>query len=183
MLSYRPWPRLAAAVLLLAAGVGGCGSDKTRGSVKPEKWAEQVCTALAPWRNEIRDLTSRAQQEMDAAKSPAQARTGLVALLDGAAQSSERARVRVTAAGVPDATNGRQVATEFADSLRRTRDAYGHAKDTVAALPTAQSKPFYDQVSAAFDQLDRDYKAGAVNLSVVDSKELKQAFDTVPACR
>jgi hypothetical protein len=174
---------VAVAVLVTGVASAACSSDKSRGSVKPEKWADKVCTALAPWRTEISALTTRAQQEMDAAKNATQARAGLVTLLDGAAASSERARARVAAAGVPDAANGRRVATEFTESLRRTRDAYGRAKDTVAGLPTTVAKTFYDRVSAAFEQLDQDYRAGSVNLTAVDSKELQRAFDTVPACR
>jgi hypothetical protein len=150
-----------------------------------------VCQALTPWRSEIDALMTRAQQRMDTAArtagdtpaGAAQAKSGLVELLGGAEASSEQARSRVAAAGLPDAENGRRVAAEFTESLRRTRDAYAKAKSAIAALPTAEAKKFYDAVASAFGQLNVDYAAGAIDLEAVRSRELKQAFDEVPACR
>jgi hypothetical protein len=150
-------------------------------------WAGAVCTALTPWRGEIDALMVRAQQRLDAAAKGsagvAQAKDGLVELLVGAESASEQARSRVQGAGTPDADNGRVVAAEFTDSLRRTRDAYGRAKNTVAALPTTDAKTFYDAVLAAFAELEKDYAAGSLDLSRVSSRELKKAFAEVPACR
>lgn len=177
--------RIVFSVVLLAAGLAGCGADGAddRGDVAAAAWAGRVCEALTPWRNQIDALMTRAQQRMEAAKGPDQAKTGLVELLGGAEASSEQARSRVSAAGLPDADNGRRVAAEFVESLRRTRDAYGMAKVRVSALPTREAKSFYDAVTAAFGQLNTDYSAGAIDLGAVRSRELKQAFDEVPACR
>lgn len=183
------------AVVLGAAVFGGAltgcgGGDEGRGDVAADDWVATVCQALRPWRGEIEELMARAQRSMDAAAAggsgPAaagSAKTGLVDLLAGAEASSERARSRVAAAGVPDADNGRRVAAEFAGSLGRTRDAYGRARDSVANLPTAQPKQFYDAVSAAFAQLATDYSAGALDLDKVGSRELKKSFAEVPECR
>jgi hypothetical protein len=172
-------PLVFVAVALAGAG---CGDDD-RGDVSPADWAGKVCQALAPWRSEIDALMVRAQQRMDSAKGPEQAKTGLVELLGGAETSSEQARARVAAAGAPDAENGKRVAAEFAESLRRTRDAYGAAKNTVAGLPTERATTFYDEVSTAFGKLNTDYAAGAIDLDAVRSRELQRAFDEVPECR
>jgi hypothetical protein len=175
----------AALIVFVALAPAGCGDDgpAERGDVAPDAWAGQVCQALTPWRGEIDALMIRAQQRMDAAIGPDQAKNGLVELLGGAEASSEQARSRVAAAGLPDADNGRRVAAEFVESLRRTRDAYGKAKVTIAALPTAEAKVFYDAVASAFGQLNTDYAAGAIDLEAVRSSDLKRAFDEVPACR
>ncbi|GIJ47391.1 hypothetical protein Val02_42770 [Virgisporangium aliadipatigenens] len=177
--------RFLAGLLVLVALVTACGEakDDGRGDKEPEAWAGAVCAALTPWRTRITDLTSQAQQQMNAARTAEQAKTGLVGLLGGAESASEEARGKIVAAGVPDASNGRQVATEFADALRRTRDAYANAKGSVTALPTADAKGFYAEVQKAFGQLDKEYKAAAVDPTKVDSAELKKAFDAVPACR
>jgi hypothetical protein len=120
---------------------------------------------------------------MDRAANADQAKTGLLELLGGAEAASEQARAKIAAAGLPDATNGKQAAAEFTDSLRRTRDAYGRAKQTVDSLPTADQKAFYDAVSAAFGQLRKDYTEGSLDLDKVTSPELQKAFAEVPACR
>ncbi|WP_203926462.1 hypothetical protein [Virgisporangium ochraceum] len=175
---------LAVAALMLATSTA-CGGedDADRGSVAAATWAGAVCSALGPWRTEIDSLMTRAQQRMDSAANADQAKTGLLELLGGAENASEQARSKVAAAGVPDAENGRQAAKEFADTLRRTRDAYGKAKEKVTTLQTGDSTKFYDGVSAAFKELEKDYSAGALNLDKVKSKDLQKAFDEVEACR
>jgi len=170
---------IVAAACSTACGDKESGND--RGDVAAATWAERVCGALGPWRGEIDALMARAQQRMDRAANADQAKTGLLELLGGAEQASEQARAKVAAAGLPDAANGKRAAAEFADTLRRTRDAYGKAKETVDDLPTVDPKAFYDAVGAAFGQLDKDY--GEVNLDRVNSPELRKAFDEVPACR
>jgi hypothetical protein len=174
---------LVALLALLAAACGNQGDQggSDRGDVAAATWAERVCGALGPWRGEIDALMTRAQQRMDGAANAEQAKTGLLELLGGAETASEQARAKVAAAGEPDATNGKQTATEFTDTLRRTRDAYGKAKATVQGLPTVDQKAFYDAVGAAFGQLDKDY--GEVNLDRVNSPELQKAFNEVAACK
>jgi hypothetical protein len=124
---------------------------------------------------------TRAQQRMDAAADAEQAKVGLLELLGGAENASEQARSKVAAAGEPDAENGKRAAAEFADTLRRTRDAYGKAKQTVSGLQTADQPKFYDGVTVAFGQLDKEY--GALDLDKVKSPELQKAFDEVEACK
>lgn len=172
---------LALAVLLVVTTA--CGGDDDRGSVAADTWAGAVCSALTPWRTEIDSLMAKAQQRMDSASGAEQAKAGLLELLGGAENASEQARAKVAAAGEPDAENGKGAAKEFADTLRRTRDAYGKAKATVTGLQTGDSKKFYDSVSAAFTELDKDYNDGALDLDKVKSKELQKAFREVEACR
>jgi hypothetical protein len=175
---------LAVAALTLATSTACGGDDETdRGSVAAATWAAAVCSALAPWRTEIDSLMTRAQQRMDTAANADQAKAGLLELLGGAENASEQARSKVAAAGEPDAENGKGAAKEFTDTLRRTRDAYGKAKQSVTTLQTADSKKFYDGVSVAFKELENDYSAGALKLDKVKSKELQKAFDEVEACK
>src|SRR5690242_16102006 len=133
--------RLLAAALLCCAAAG-CGG----GGVEPRQWARSVCAALTPWRAEIADLTAKAQQQLQSAKTPAETKTNIVELLAGAESSSERARAGVEGAGVPDVADGEQIARQFTASLSKARDAYGTAKRTVSELPTADGKAFYASV-------------------------------------
>lgn len=183
-ITLAPMTRVRVLVVVAVLALAGCGGDGAgdRGSVAAATWAGAVCSALGPWRTEIETLLTRAQQRMDSAGNAEQAKTGLLELLGGAESASEQARSKVVAAGEPDAENGKGAAKEFADTLRRTRDAYGKAKATVTNLQTGDQKSFYDSVSAAFAELEKDYSAGALNLDKVKSKELQKAFDEVEAC-
>ncbi|MFG2038980.1 hypothetical protein [Dactylosporangium sp. NPDC048998] len=168
---------LAAAVLLCV--VAGCGGD----GIEPKRWAKSVCTALAPWRTEIADLTAKAQQQLQAAKTPAQIKTNIVDLLAGAESASEKARAGVDGAGVPRVTDGKKVAEQFTASLAKARDAYGNAKRTVSGLPTADAKTFYAAVGSAFATLKDEYERSAIDPAHVGPADLQQAFDEVPECR
>ncbi|MEV8514424.1 hypothetical protein [Dactylosporangium sp. NPDC051484] len=168
---------LAAAVLLCV--VAGCGA----GGVEPKQWAKSVCTALAPWRAEIADLTVKAQQQLQAAKTPAQTKTNIVDLLAGAESASEKARAGVDGAGVPRVADGKKVAEQFTASLSKARDAYGNAKRTVSGLPTADAKTFYAAVGSAFATLKDEYEHSAIDPARVGPADLQQAFDEAAECR
>lgn len=162
-------------VLSTAAACGGSHDARA--------WAVSVCTTLSPWRTEIGSLTSKAQQQMDVATTPGQAKENLSRLFTGAQDASERARAGVVKAGVPDVDNGKQIVDGFTGSLASLRDAYGRAAAGIDALATAPAKTFYEQVAKVVDQLDTDYEASDLDTSKLNSEELQQAFDEVPECR
>jgi hypothetical protein len=163
-------------------GTAGCTGDSGGAGVAPAAWARSVCGALNPWRTEISDLTLKAQHELGTAKTAKQAKTNVVTLLSGAEQSSEKARRGVADAGVPKVERGDEIAKHFVASLEKARDAYGHAKTTVTALPTADATAFYAAVRGAFDTLREEYARSALDTEHVGSKDLQKAFDEVPEC-
>jgi hypothetical protein len=163
-------------VLLLV--LAGCANGP---GARP--WAAAVCEALAPWRNEITSLNRRAQQQMTAETTPAQAKENLVRLVSGAESASETARAKVAKAGVPDVHDGEQVARGFVSSLSAVRDAYAQARQSLQNLDTAEAKPFYDGVGAVLTKLNEEYARSALDTTSLDSPELKKAFDEVPECR
>jgi hypothetical protein len=171
----RPLATLAAALVI--GLVAGCG-----GGPAPAAWAASVCKALGPWRATIGDLTVRTQQQMTAETTPAQAQENLVRLFDGAHAASERARARVEQAGVPDVDGGEAVRDRFTASLARARDAYGHARDSIAGLETNPSTGFYDRVTEVVRRLGQEYAGSALDTTNLESPELKRAFDEVPEC-
>jgi hypothetical protein len=162
---------------LLALVVAGCSEGPP-----PRAWAASVCSALNPWRAEITMLTARAQEQTPNSATPEQAKETLVRMLEGARDSSERARSKVEAAGVPEVEGGEEIAAGMTDSLRKMRDAYGKARDTIKDLPTADANAFYDSVASAMATLQAEYKASALDTSNLRSPELQQAFAEVPEC-
>ena len=171
-------PLIVVSLLVLCATLLGCTS-----AAGPRVWAAAVCAALDPWRAEISTLTTRTQQQMTAATTPAQAKENLVRLFAGAESASELAREGVERAGVPDVEQGEQVAAGFTAALSGMRDAYGRARAGIAALSTTPQKMFYDQVGKVVDKLNQEYEASSLDTSKLNSPELVRAFDEVPECR
>ena len=171
-------PLILFVVAALCASLAACSQGSG-----PRVWAASVCAALAPWRTEIGTLTTRTQEQMTAATTPAQAKENLMRLFGGAETASERARAGVEKAGVPDVDRGEQVARSFVASLTAMRDAYGRARSGIEALGTSPQKAFYEQVASVVDKLNKEYEQSSLDTSRLDSPELKQAFDDVPECR
>lgn len=166
----------AAATLLLLTG---CNGEPDRPDALT--WAGSVCEALHPWMDEIDNLTGAAGVAMTPDSSPAEAKNELLGLLSGAAEASQTAHDDVVAAGTPDVDDGEAIADRFADSLAGTRDAYRAAHDAMAALDAADDD-FYDDVAQVMAELVDAY-AAVPQVAELDSDELRDAFETAPACR
>ncbi len=180
-----PLPRRLAptmlSVLLLVGGAAGCAISGGS-AVKPATWAKSVCTALSPWRTQLAALTDQTQRQLTSTTTPEQAKQNLIGLLDGAAAASETARKTVADAGAPDVDHGAEIAARFVASLRTARDAYAHARGTVAGLDASDAQAFYAAVAQAFDKLQHEYAASALDTGKVSSAPLRNAFNEVPEC-
>jgi hypothetical protein len=174
----RPRPLGVTAGLYLLALLAACSNG-----TPPDEWAGRVCAALKPWRSEIENLNATAQREVSAAGTPTQVRTELLRLLDGGRSATESARASVAAAGTPDVDGGAEVAGRFVGALAGTRDAYARARTDLEALPTADSKTFYDGVVAVMTRLTQDYARSGVDTGQLDSPALREAFDRAGQCR
>jgi len=169
--------RLAAVTLVVSTMLVGCG-----GGPPARVWAASVCTALQPWRTELGSLTTKAQEQANAAPNPAQAKENLIRLFDGAQKTTETAREKVEAAGVPDVDNGRKIALSFVATLASVRDAYGHAKDGIGGLTSGDPKTFSDGVASVLTTLNTEWQRSSIDVTQLDSVELRKAFDEVPEC-
>jgi hypothetical protein len=176
---------LLAVMLVPVTMVAGCGSGAGSGGgsgVAPATWAKSVCTALSPWRTRLTALTDSTQAQLTSATTPAQAKQNLVGLLSGAETASETARRQVVDAGTPDVERGDEIAARFVASLRTARDAYAHARGTVAGLDAANAPAFYSAVASAFEKLQHEYAASALDTDKLSSAPLRKAFNEVPEC-
>ncbi len=168
---------LVAAVACLMA-LAGCSSAPSA-----TEWATSVCAALKPWRATITELNQRATTQMATATTTAQTKENLIALVSGAGDASETARAAIAAAGIPDVDGGAGVAQGFEAALAGTRDAYATAETDLAALPVTDSTAFYDGVAQILTRLTEQYHSSGIDVSKLDSVELKQAFDGITECR
>jgi hypothetical protein len=166
----------------LALAGAGCGGADAPAGVKPAAWAKSVCTALSPWRTQLDTLTDQTQAQLTSSTTPEQAKQNLLGLLDGAATASETARRKVADAGTPGVDHGSDIAARFVASLQTARDAYAHAKVTVAGLDASDAQAFYAAVAQAFDKLQHEYAASALDTDKVSSAPLRKAFNEVPEC-
>lgn len=186
---------LLAALAVLAAACGG-GDDETAapevettatetteaaggGAVPASDWANDVCTALGDWQQE---LTSGAPTIEDAADVENVQQT-LVGYLDSVVTATETMIEDVRAAGHPDVDQGEQIAQDFQEALAPVRDSFAQARDDVDALDASDPAAFSEQLSAigtelneagsqaasAFDQLAQEYPNADLQASAQDA--------------
>ncbi len=172
--------------ILLWALVGlialGACSHASAAGVPAKDWAATVCTTLAPWRAKIAELNQQAQQQLSAATTPEQTRTGLLALFTGAQTATENARSAIAAAGTPAVDGGADVAQRFLTSLVQARDAYAHAATNLQAIPTTDPA-YYDRVADLLTTLDQEYSRSAVDTTALNSPDLQAAFAGLSQCQ
>jgi hypothetical protein len=149
----------SAAAIGMAAALLSCA-----GPTEPKAWTDRVCQALTPWRSQITELNSQAAAQMKTATSAVQARDSIMRLLDGAQKSTESARSKVAAAGVPDVKGGKDAAARLVNALAAMRDAY-------------------DGVVAAMGTLNQEYAKAGVGTDALGSAELTKDFDEAAGCR
>ncbi len=171
--------------ILLAVGMAGglavgCGGPET---VAPEAWAKSVCQAIKPWGAEIAELQKSAQTKITAQSDATQTKTELIRLFGGMAQSTEVALGKVREAGVPDVETGDEVAKQFVAALTAAKKSFATGKDAVAALPTDDTKAFYDGVVRAGAAMSRENADAGRAFTDISAPELDKAFDEVPECR
>lgn len=171
--------RLLTVALTAVIILGGC----SRSSLSPDVWVASVCNALATWRATITELNQRAATAMTHVTTIEDTRRTLVNLVSHARDATETARAAVEAAGVPDVSGGESVAQAFERSLASTRDAYDTASKSLQALPGGDPTAFYDGVVDVMDRLMRRYEQASADLSVLDSPELRAAFERSPECQ
>jgi hypothetical protein len=167
----------SAAAFVVAAALLSCS-----GATEPKAWTDQVCHALTPWRSEITALNGQAQAQLKAATSPAQTRDSIMPLLDGAQKSTETARSRVAAAGVPGVKGGKDAANRLVTALAAVRDAYAKARNAIGARKTDPADVFYAGVVTAMGTLNQEYAQSGVDADALGSTELAKDFDEAPAC-
>jgi hypothetical protein len=168
---------LAGVVVGCVVAMSGCSN-----AVAGRTWVTTVCESLGPWRAAISTLNATAQTQMAAARTPADTRTRVLALLNGARTASEKARADVAAAGNPDVSGGPDIEKRFTAALAAVRDAYGRAATAVQTLPADNDATFYAGVKAALSRLNTDYTRAGADPSRIASTELQADFDQVTAC-
>jgi len=170
--------RTLAAALVggLSLVVAGCGGNDE--SVPPAtQWADDVCTAVNTWRNDITSVTS------SLTSNPS--RAGFEQAADDAKQSTETLMDSLKGLGAPDTESGQQarttidtLSTELQDdlgSIQKALDGASSVQGLVSAIPavSAAVATISSQLKTAVDQL--------ASLRDVDD-ELRQAFADAGSC-
>ena len=171
--------RATALVAVLAVLVSACGDDP----VAVDDYANDLCTALTGWTEELRERQTELQEGADTGGSPEADRDALQRFVDGAVAASDSLVDDVEAAGVPDIEDGEEVADAFQDAVEETRSELEDAQADVADIPTDSSDSYRAAVDDFVSESRSTLEGIDEQLQDVYAPELDMALDEASACQ
>jgi methyl-accepting chemotaxis protein len=167
---------------VLAVGAAGCGGGGDTSSA--ESWADDVCTSIADWKEEIRHAGDDIRAEL---RSPS---TGTLGRIGDSVQSAADATTSLVddlkGLDAPDVDSGDQAKQQvdaFADQLDKTVE---QAKTTVDGIPdSAGLAEIVSALATIGPSLDTLANTGQSALAAVEAtgSAIKDGFENADACK
>jgi hypothetical protein len=182
----KPAALLAAAGLLGAVLIGGCGgSSKKAGSSAgtSQVYVNQVCASVGEWLRSVEDSTARIGAELTPGSTPTHAKHALEALMDSAVADSERVVDGLRAAGTPKVANGEEIATALVGSFTQATTALQRVRAQVESLPTNDPRAFLTAAKRVAGSVQSSLATIGTGLATLRSAELQKAAGQSAACR
>ena len=121
----------------------GAGARPDR-AVTLQRWVRSVCGGLGDFNDKANDLDAKIQKQVDGLDSgkvsPKVAKSKLLQAASGETKALDQLIATVKQLGLPTATNGQSVATEFSDTLSDLRNAALEQQRSYAKLTPKNQK-------------------------------------------
>jgi len=166
---------VAVSLSVVAAGCGGSSSDTT----PTEQWAGDICSSVNTWKSSITSIVTSVQQGGVTKDSLSKA-------VDDAKTATKKLTGDLRSAGRPNTQAGKeaqsevnQLADELDDGVNKVEDVVGNASDAQSTLSAVSV------IGTTLSTMSQQFKATLTSLEGLGEgqKEIKQAFQTVPACK
>ncbi len=172
-----------AAALLLSGCGGGGGSGGGSATVKPEAWAESVCSAVGTWVKDIEAKTESIKAATADVTDPAAAKQQLATFTDDILTTTDGMLAGVKGAGTPDVKDGATIEKALNEGLGTVKPIFEQLKSGVAALPTDSPEAFVAGAEVLQATIGQGLDAFGSSLSGVSSPELDKVFDANATCQ
>ena len=163
---------------MLAASCGGGGDEP----VSVDDYANDLCTALRDWSEELRGRQTELQEGAALGASPEGARAALQQFVDGAAAATTDLGEAIDEAGEPDTEGGAEVADAFQSAIDDTSEELEAARGEVGELPTGSASEYRAAVDGFVTELRTSLEGFGQHFEDVDAPELETALDEAEAC-
>jgi uncharacterized phage infection (PIP) family protein YhgE len=172
---------VAVVAAVLSVGAAGCGGGETSAA---ESWADDVCTSVADWKEQIRHAGDDVRAELRSPSTGTLTRIG--ESVESAADATRELADDLQAVDAPDVDSGEQAKQQvdaFAGQLETTVE---EAKQKVEDIP--ESTGLSEIASALATLLPSLQSLANQAKSALDSveasgNELKQGFENADACK
>jgi hypothetical protein len=142
-----------------------------------------VCSALQNLRQDIATAQSQAKVSFAGSRSVADVKQKLQPFATAMLTAVDRFASSIRAAGTPDVSRGKDLATRFQNGIARFRTAIVQVQSRYAQLPTDTPSSFKSALDSATASLDQSLSQVKSNVSMRESKQLTDAAAKEPACQ
>lgn len=177
-------PGFAMCTVALAALAAGCGSSSSSSSTKsPQAWVKSVCNAVVPFKS---DLTSREQALSSAASSSggnlSTVKQEFRSFLSSVAADSSTVTARISAAGTPNVSNGKQIESRLVSALRELTAAFQKAQSQAGGLSTGSASTFASGAQQIGASIQSSVGGLQGDLQGLKTGSLEKIAKSTPAC-
>jgi hypothetical protein len=164
----------------LAFGAAGCGG----GSSAEEKWAGDVCTNLANWKEQVQKEVSDAQSKLH---SPTAGTVdALKTDVKQAVDATKQLATNLKALGPPNTSSGTQAKQQLDSLATQLQNTVTQAQQTIANLPKgaglSQTVTQLASLGPALQSLVTNTKS-TLNSVKSTSSDIKEGFDQADSCK
>jgi len=159
--------------------MSGCGDD----SVEVGDYANDVCTALRGWAQDVRDSQTELQKKSTQGASLETDRDSLQQFVDDAVAATDDLKQEVEDAGEPDIDGGGEVADAFHEAVEDTRSRLETARDDVGEIPADNPEEYRAAVDDFIASLRSTLEGIDEHFEDVDAPDLDTALDEASACQ
>lgn len=142
--------RLAVITVLGAMVLGGCGGASR---VAPATYTKSVCSALGTWRTTIQKAGVALQSSDPANVSRTAAKTDYRRFVSALAAATRQATTGLRAAGTPDETNGKQIASRLTRAFDTASGQLARADSQARLIRTDSVSTFQLTATAVTNQI------------------------------
>jgi type VI protein secretion system component VasK len=169
----------AAATLAMAVALAGCGSSGSSG-VTAAAYVKSICTAVVPFERDV--ATRSTALGLASLSTPAQGKHAIQGFLSAVATDTNRALTRLQAAGTPNVSNGKTLASTVVAAFAALRSAVARALVQADALPTTSPAAFKAGATGLGSTVRSSMGGIDASLGKLKSVELEKAAAHEPAC-
>jgi len=167
------------AVLAIGLLASSCGDD----SADVGDYANDLCTALKGWTQDLRDSQAELQAKATPDASLESDRDALEQFVADAVAATDDLKQEVEDAGEPDIDGGRDVSDAFQEAVDDTRDQLEEAQDKVGQIPADNPQEYRAAVDEFLTNLRSTLEGIDEHFEDVDAPDLDNALDDASACQ
>ena len=175
--------RVIAVVVCTALLASGCGDSSSTSKVTPTAYLTSVCGAVRDWVTSVKAGESALVEHLPSLSNAVQGRRALEGFVAGVIAATHRAQARITAAGVPNVSDGQHVASTLTNAFDRINGVLAQAQSQTSHLPTSSPSAFSAAATQMGSSVQQALTSIGSGLSSVLSPSLDKVSSQIPACQ